>query len=147
MPGFLAAIPLIGPLVDSVFNGIDKISTTDEERLKFKTEMWQVFAPVISLLVQAQASFDQAQKDIQIATIESGDSFIRRVRPTLMCLTFIAWVGLEAFMLYHPTPEVGAAAQRAFYAFGLIGGLFTVTRGAEKAITQWVSGKSGNGKE
>jgi hypothetical protein len=36
---FWAAIPVLGPLLDSIFNGIDKVSTTDEERLKLKQEI------------------------------------------------------------------------------------------------------------
>jgi len=147
--GFLAAIPFIGSLLDSVFNGIDKVSTTDEERLKFKHEMMTVAAPVITMLVQAQAEFDKAQRDIQIAALQSGDPFVRRVRPLLMCATFVAWIAIEGFAMYltGASPEyLEAAAHRAFYAFGLIGGLFTATRGVEKGIMHWAASKNGSNK-
>jgi len=148
MAGFLAAIPVIGQFLDSVFSGIDKISTTDEERLKFKTEMMTVAGPVITMLVQAQAEFDKAQKDIQIAAIQSGDAFVRRVRPMLMCATFLAWAGIEGFAMYMAGANPGymnAAADRAFWAFGLIGGLFTATRGIEKGVMHWAQRNGKNG--
>lgn len=135
--GFWAAIPIIGSLLDSVFNGIDKISTTDEERLKFKQEMMLVAQPVISSLLAAQAAFDQAQAKVREAEIQSGDAFVRRTRPAMMWLTFGMWA--YAMITNHPL------AQEAFYAFGLIGGLFTASRGIEKGVMQWAKGKNGNG--
>jgi len=146
---FLAAIPVIGGLLDSVFNGIDKISTTDEERLKFKADIMALSAPVITMLVQAQSEFDKAQQAIQIAAIQSGDAFVRRVRPALMCATFLAWIGIEGFAMYlngASAPYLNDAAQRAFYAFGLIGGLFTATRGIEKGVMHWASTKNGGSR-
>lgn len=146
--GFWAAVPMIGSLLDSIFGGIDKISTSDEEKLKLKQEIMATAAPVITLLIEAQKSFDQMRTQVELAAIQSGDTFVRRVRPALMVGTFIAWAGIEGYVMYLVGPQVEylqAAAERAFWAFGLIGGLFTATRGVEKGVMRWAQGKNGNG--
>lgn len=135
--GFMAAIPLIGTLLDSVFGGIDRISTTDEERLKAKQEIMQVAQPVIASVIAAQAEFDKASFALRVTEVQSGDRFVRWSRPLMGWVTF----GLAAYALIVQHP----LAETALWIFGLVNGLFSATRGMEKITAKWAMG-NGNSK-
>lgn len=146
--GFWAAVPLVGSLIDSLGNAVDKVVTSDEERLTLHREMMSVAQPVLQAIISAQAEFDKMRTQLELASIASGDPFVRRVRPGLMVATFCAWFGIEGYALYLVGPNLEYlqdAALRAFGAFGIVGGLFTATRGIEKAVGRWAEGKNGNG--
>jgi hypothetical protein len=132
---FLASIPLIGSALSAIFDGADKLFTSDEERLKFQHLILMAFQPVILALVQVQAEFDKVRAQIELASLQSGDRFIRRTRPAMTWLTFAFW----AYCVVTSNPQ----AEYAFYAFGIIGGFFSATRGGEKIVAQWVNGKNG----
>jgi len=133
---WLSAVPIIGGLFDSIGTAIDKNVTTDEERLKLRAEMMALAGPVIQSLVQAQGKFDEMKLQLQLAEVQSGDKFVRWTRPLMTWLTFTFWAYTVVFN--HPAQEM------AFYAFGLIGGLFSATRGAEKMVGKWSNGRNGN---
>jgi hypothetical protein len=132
---FLAGIPLIGSALASLFDGADKLFTSDEERLKFQHAILMAFQPVILVLVQAQAEFDKVRAQIELAAMQSGDRFVRWTRPAMTWLTFGFW----AYCVITGNPQ----AEYAFYAFGIVGGLFSATRGGEKIVGQWMNGRNG----
>ena len=134
---FLAAVPLIGQALDSTFSGLDKLFTSDDERLKGKYAILMAFQPVITLLVQSQAEFDRMRAEVDIAAMKSEDRFIRWSRPAMSWITFIGW----QYAMFISSPH----ADQAFYAFGLVAGLWSASRGGEKIISQWM-GKNGNSK-
>ena len=133
--GFLAAVPIIGQALDSVFSGLDKLFTSDDERLKGQAAILMAFQPVILTLVQAQAEFDKARADLEKAALQSEDWFVRRSRPAMSWITFIGW----QYMAYTNN----AHADQAFYAFALVAGIWSVTRGGEKIVSQWMGVKGG----
>jgi hypothetical protein len=135
---FLAAIPIVGSLFDSIGNAIDKNVTSIEEKLKMKNEFTALVVPLFQVVFQAQAEFDKLQQQIRLAELQSGDRFVRWTRPAMTWLTFIFW----GYCVVTGNPQ----AEYAFYAFGLIAGIFSATRGSEKIVAKWSNGKNGNGK-
>lgn len=131
---FLEAIPVIGQALETVFGGLDKLFTSDDERMKAQHAILMAFQPVILAVLQAQGQFDQLRQQTEIAMIQSGDRFVRWTRPAMTWLTFLTW-GYMA-LTNHPQSEY------AFYAFGLIGGLWSASRGGEKIVSKWVNGGS-----
>jgi len=129
---FLAAVPMIGKALDGVFSGMDKLFTSDDERLKGQASILMAFQPVILTLVQAQAEFDKARADLEKAAIQSEDWFVRRSRPAMSWLTFILWA--YAFVTGHPQVD------EAFAAFAIIAGIWSATRGGEKIAATWMNG-------
>jgi len=133
---FFAAVPVIGQALDSVFKGLDSLFTSDDERMKAQNAMLMAFQPVILAVLQAQGEFDKLRNQVDLAMLQSGDRLIRWTRPLMTWLTFITW-GYMALTNH-------AQADYAFYAFGLIGGLWSASRGGEKIVSKWVNGgKSG----
>lgn len=133
---FLAAVPIIGAALDSVFSGLDKLFTSDDERLKGQAAILMAFQPVILALVQAQGAFDKMRSDLEQAAIKSEDWFVRRSRPAMSWVTFIAW----QYAASVQSPQ----ADNAFTAFCIVAGIWSTTRGAEKVVDKWM-GKNGNG--
>ena len=136
---FLAAVPVLGQALESVMGGLDKLFTSDDERLKGQHAILMAFQPVILLLVQAQADFDKVRMDLEKAALQSEDWFVRRSRPAMSWLTFFMWA--YAFIVNHPRVE------EAFAAFAIISGIWSVTRGGEKIVGKWVEHKNGNGSK
>lgn len=95
------------------------------------------FQPVILALVQAQAEFDKARSDLEKVALTSEDWFVRRSRPAMSWLTFLGWQYAEI--------TGNANADHAFYAFCVVAGIWSATRGGEKIVTQWLGRKEGNG--
>jgi len=135
---FLAAVPMIGQALDGVFSGLDKLFTSDDERLKGQHAILMAFQPVILTLIQAQGEFDKARAALETTALQSEDWFVRRSRPAMAWVTFGLWA--YAFVTGHPMVD------EAFAAFAVIAGLWSVTRGGEKIASAWVNGKNGNGK-
>ena len=133
---FLSALPIVGSFFESVGDVIDKVTTTDEERLKARVEMMALAGPAIQAIITAQGAFDQARLQLQVVEVQSGDRFVRWTRPLMTWLTFITW----AYCLATNNPNT----EMAFYAFGLIGGIFSATRGAEKMVSKWHNGNGNN---
>ena len=133
--GFWTAIPLVGSLIDSIGSAVDRNVTSDEERLKMHQAIMATAQPVIQAVVQAQAEFDRMAFQLRIVETQSTDRFVRWTRPLMSWVTFILWG--YAFVTHHPQMEY------AFYAFGLVAGLFSATRGFEKVVGQWANGKNG----
>lgn len=136
--GFLAAIPLLGQALDSIFSGLDKLFTSDDERLKGQHAILMAIMPVVTVLIQAQAEFDRQRADLERDAMKSEDWFVRRSRPAMSWVTFVWWMSME---LMH-----SARADYAFYAFCIVSGIWSATRGIEKIIPVWTNGKTGNGK-
>jgi hypothetical protein len=136
--GFLAAVPILGQALDGVFSGLDKLFTSDDERLKAQHQILLAFQPVILALVQAQAEFDRIRADVEKTALQSEDWFIRRSRPAMTWVTFGWWMFTE--ITSHPH------ADKAFYAFLLVSGIWTATRGGAQIIETWMGKKNGGTK-
>lgn len=136
MSGYLAGIPMIGGLLDTIFGGIDRLTTSDEERLKFKHAMMMAAQPVIAALIAAQAEFDKAVMALRIAEVQSSDRFIRWSRPAMGWATF--FLAGYALIVNHQHAET------ALWLFGIVNGLWSATRGAEGIVKRWAA--NGNGK-
>ena len=132
---WMAAIPMIGGLLSTVFGGLDELTTSTEEKLALQQKIMATAQPVIAAIIQAQAEFDKASFALRVAEVQSSDRFVRWTRPLMSWMTFGLWA--YAFVVQHPAMEY------AFYAFGLVAGLFSATRGFEKVVGQWANGKNG----
>lgn len=122
---FLAAIPVIGGFLSKVFDGIDSITTSDEERLQFKTTILEAQVPLLTDIVQADAELQKARVALETAALQSDKFLVYSLRPILSYATFF----------YYMATSLGAVSgdpDKAFYAFGLVFGIFGVSRGAEK---------------
>jgi hypothetical protein len=75
----------VDKVVDSVGNTIDKIFTSDDERLKAKNLLEQVRNELKTTLIKAMSEVIQAKKDV-IITEMGGSSLQRNWRPMLMLL-------------------------------------------------------------
>jgi len=75
----------VDKVVDSVGNTIDKIFTSDDERLNAKNLLEQVRNELKTTLIKAMSEVIQAKKDV-IITEMGGSSLQRNWRPMLMLL-------------------------------------------------------------
>lgn len=131
---FLAALPIIGKFFDTAGEIVDNVSTTDEERLEGKAKLTSMYMPVISLIVQADAELQKARTSLQIAEAKSDKFLVYSLRPILSYATFAIWVATKmGYMAGNP--------DQAFYAFGLVFGVFGTSRGIEKIMRTFKSGE------
>ena len=128
---FLAAIPVIGELIEKIGGAIDRNVTTDAERLKMKAELAALYAPVLQSLVASQQSMNEMQ--VRIAEIEAKSEhwivWARRPIISVLAMTnFILANTLAAFGYAYMDPT------DAMYFALLVNGLDTGTRGLEKVV-------------
>ena len=134
MPAWLAAIPVIGGLIDSIGNAIDKNVTSDQERLKLKAEMTSMYVPVLTAVIQAQATMNELQ--VKMAEIEAKSEhwLVWSRRP------IIAFAAIFNFILANVLAAFGYAYMdptEAMYFAMLVNGLDTGSRGIEKLAQTW----------
>lgn len=129
---FWAAVPIIGGLLDTIFRGVDELHTSTEEKLALQQKIMATAQPVITLLIQSQAEFDKAVMTLRVAEIQSGDRFIRWSRPLMGWMTFV----VMGYALYTNHPQ----AEATVWLFGIVNGLWSATRGAEKIVGHWANG-------
>lgn len=76
----------VDKVVDSVAGGLDKLFTSDEERLKAKNMLEQIRNNLKSQLIQAFTVALQAKRDVIVAEIQ-GESWLQRNwRPMTMLI-------------------------------------------------------------
>ncbi len=138
---FLAAIPIIGDLFEKVGAAIDRNVTTDDERLKAKTELTGLFAPVIQAVVMAQAAFAELQAKLAGIEAKSEHWLVWSRRPIVSLFAaanfvVILWLWILSMPLKVAfyTQEVPALVQFAFYFAMAANGLDMTTRGVEKIV-------------
>lgn len=128
---FLAAIPIIGQLFDAIGGAIDRNSTTDEERLKFKADMMALQVPVITAVMQAQQAANEMQVKLAELELKNEHWLVWSRRPILAYLSILNLIGTNVagalgYNYMDPTD--------ALYFALLINGLDTGTRGIEKVL-------------
>lgn len=124
---FLAAIPIIGKFFETASELVDNVSTTDEERLEAKTKLTSMYMPVISLIVTADAELQKARMELDKVMSQSDHFLVYSLRPILCYMTFANWVATKVGYL-------SGDPSQAFYAFGLVFGIFGSSRGIEKIM-------------
>jgi len=77
----------VDKVVDSVTDGLDKLFTSDEERLKAKNVLEQIRNSLKAELIQAFTAAIAAKRDIIVAEIQ-GESWIQRNWRPLTMLIF-----------------------------------------------------------
>jgi len=77
----------VDKVVDSVAGGLDKLFTSDEERLKAKNVLEQIRNSLKAELIQAFTSAIAAKRDIIVAEIQ-GESWLQRNWRPLTMLIF-----------------------------------------------------------
>jgi len=123
-------IPLIGRLFEglkSIFGFIDDIHTSDEEKLAAKAQLMGLYQPVLEAAIQLQMQEAELRARIHEVEIKSDRILVWSLRPLMTWLTFAYWVAVS--MNY-----VQGNADNAFYAFGIVAGIFSGTRGIEKVV-------------
>ena len=124
--GFWAAIPIIGTLFEKIGEAIDRNSTTDEERLKFKAELMSLYAPVLVAVLDAQKSLNEMQ--VKMAEIEAKSEhwMVWARRPIIAFMAVGNFIGASLFGYMD--------ANNAFYFACLANGLDMASRGVEKVV-------------
>jgi len=134
----------VDKVVDSVGNGLDKLFTSDDERLKAQNLLEQIRNQLKTTLIQAFTEVIQARKEVIIA--EMGGNWLQRSwRPILMLMfgfiianEYIISPYVQALfdtvLPVHPiSPDMWAVLKLGIG--GYIGG-----RSIEKAVSLWKQG-------
>ena len=77
-------LPIIGGLISTLSGGLDKLITSDEERLKVQVELDKLRNDLGKALLEHEKTLIQAQKSILEKEINSGSWIARNWRPSLM---------------------------------------------------------------
>ena len=151
--GFLASLPIIGSFFQSIGDTVDKLVTSDEERLQVKAKITELSAPVLMAVVAAQVSANELQARIVEAEAKSEDRMVRWRRPILSLLAAGNFMVVLWWWLLHggtvdifEITEIPAVVSYSFTFAALVNGLDVGTRGLEKMVGKWASnGQKGNG--
>ena len=151
---FLASLPIIGSFFEAAGNAVDKLVTSDEERLQVKAKIVELSAPVLQAVVQAQVSANELQAKIVQAEAASEDRMVRWRRPILSFLAafnFLGvlwwWILADRTVNIFDVTEIPVIVSYSFMFAALVNGLDVGTRGLEKMVGSWASkGANGNGK-
>lgn len=123
---WLNAVPIIGDMFDKVGGAVDKLVTSDEERLKMKAELTSLYVPVLQSIMEAQKSMNEMQVKIAEMEIKSEHWLVWSRRPIIAYLSIINLIAAAVFK--HMDID------NALYFSMLINGLDTGTRGIEKVM-------------
>lgn len=126
MPAWLAAIPVIGDLFDKVGGAVDKLVTSDEERLKVKAELTSLYVPVLQSVMEAQKQANEMQVRIAEIEVKSEHWLVWSRRPIIAYLSILNLI--IAGFIKHMSIDT------AFYFAMVVNGLDTGTRGIEKIM-------------
>lgn len=131
----------VDKVVDSVGNTIDKIFTSDDERLKAKNLLEQVRNELKTTLIKAMSEVIQAKKDV-IITEMGGSSLQRNWRPMLMLLFgFIIAneyiISPYVQVLFDTTLPVKPITEDMWAVLKLGIGGYISGRSIEKAVQLW----------
>ncbi len=123
-------IPLIGPIFEglkSIFGFIDNVHTSDEERLALKAQLMALYQPVLEGTIKVEMQAAELRARMHEVEIKSDRILVWSLRPLMTWLTFGYWIAVS-------TNYVSGNADNAFYAFGIVAGIFSGTRGIEKVV-------------
>lgn len=124
---FLAAIPVIGSLFESIGGAVDKLVTSDHERLQMKATLMQLQVPVIIAVLEAQKATNELQ--VKLAEIEGKSEhwLVWSRRPIIAFLAVGNFIGSAIFGYMN--------TDNAFYFACLANGLDIAGRSTEKVVT------------
>ena len=120
--GFISS--LISPVADLV----DKVHTSDEERLQIKSGLFEVQAGLASQMMDYEARVLEAQSKVVMAEAQGASWLQRNWRPITM-LTFLGLVVADTFGL-----TVFRLASEAWMLLQIGLGGYVVGRSAEKIV-------------
>ena len=131
----------VDKVVDSVGNSIDKIFTSDDERLRAKNMLEQIRNELKTTLINAMSEVIQAKKDI-IITEMGGSNLQRNWRPILMLLFgFIIAneyiISPYVQVLFDTTLPVKPITEDMWAVLKLGIGGYISGRSIEKAVQLW----------
>ena len=132
MAGFMAIVSGITGLFNSIFGGIDSISTTDEERLQWKTKLAEYQVQLVGEVMELERMYLKAQQSVLRAEMQHGNWLSRSWRPITMLsfMSFVVWFGIgTAFEI--PVPS-DAFIESAMGLIKLGMGGYILGRSAEK---------------
>ena len=94
--GFSAIVNSISGLFNSIFGGIDSISTSDEERLQLKARLSELQVKLTGEVLRLEIASLDAQSAILKAEMQYGNVLTRSWRPvTMLCfMGFVVWFGI-----------------------------------------------------
>lgn len=139
MPAWLAAIPVLGGLFEAVGTAVDKIVTSDEERLKLKAEMMAMQVPVVTAIIEAQKHSNEMQIRLAEAELKSEHWLVWSRRPIL---SYAAFANAILANVFGALGHNYMAQDDAWWLALAINGLDVGSRGAEKVV----GALRGNGK-
>lgn len=131
--------PVAG-FVDSIFSGIDSLSTTEEEKMALKATIQVQQNQLVIKLAEVESGIIAEQASIIRAEIDSESWLARNWRPITM-LSFLALLFLYWFDV-QPDNMTQESINHVFALLKIGIGGYVVGRSVEKGITKW---KNGNG--
>ena len=137
---FEALLNIVSGAIKPLFNLIDELHTSDEERLKLKNELQIIQNNMASKILKYQEEQIKAQKEIIVAEIKNG-WLSRNWRPILM-LTIVAIVANN--YLFYPylsmftdNVKVLDLPDKLWNLMQIGVGGYIVGRSGEKIIDSW----------
>jgi len=137
--GFGMIVQGITGLFNSLFGGIDSISTSDEERLEWKSKLMKTQHLILTEVLKLEQMNLTAQQAITTAELQHGNWLTRSWRPIAMLvfLSFTAWYGIgTAYQIPVPS-EAFASDMMGLVKLGLGG--YILGRSGEKIAVNVVS--------
>lgn len=107
MVGVTGIVKSLTGLFSSIFGGIDKISTSDEERLQWKSKLMETQSEILSQVFSLEKLYLKAQQSVLTAELQHGNWLTRSWRPLTMLVFvgFVVWFGIgTAYEI--PVPSV-----------------------------------------
>ncbi len=91
-------IPIIAQLLPTLFQGLDKLFTSDDERAKAQAEIQRIQNEITAKVIEYESAQLSAQKDIIIAEAK-GESWLQRNWRPILMLTIVAIIA-NNYILY-----------------------------------------------
>jgi hypothetical protein len=97
-------------LFEPATNLIDKVVTTDKEKMQLKNELAKIQSEVETKLIELEKSRIEAMKQVEVAEAGSTHWLRANWRP-IVSLTLVAIIVLDGFQLIKSNPEVYKLAE------------------------------------
>jgi len=92
----MSLLSVLAPLVSPITNLIDKLHTSDEEKLQIEKAMLDVQANLTMKMIEYESQLLEAQRSVIVAEAQGQSWMQRNWRPITM-LTFLTLVVLDSF--------------------------------------------------
>lgn len=136
----MSIITALAGLFTPAANAIDKLVTSDAERMLLRNELAKIESQVTTKLIEldaeiikSQAKLAEAAASIAAAEAKSESAFVRLYKPVIISCMFVL-IALNAFgFLREPLPEI------FIQVFGAAFGIVTLSPIASKTIGPMIS--------